>query len=75
MKMMSVSTNAGVRTLPMRSTNFEGEDANQYTTPKKTARKIGSATPAVSAERKGRTAISKETVPVRGTAKQGPIAR
>ena len=48
--------------------------ASQQEIPKKKARKIGSANADGSAPRKGRTAISKDTVPVRGMAKQGPIA-
>ena len=74
MKAASESTRRGVSTLPMRSTSFEGETANQSATQKKTSRKIGIAMPSEVCGRNGRTAISKATVPVRGSAKQGPIA-
>ena len=70
----SVTSSAGVRNLPIRSTSFDGDAASQQEIPKKKARKIGSANAEGSAPRKGRTAISKDTVPVRGMAKQGPIA-
>ena len=70
----SVTSSAGVRNLPILSTSFDGDAASQQEIPKKKARKIGSANADGSAPRKGRTAISKDTVPVRGMAKQGPIA-
>ena len=74
MRMASVTRSAGVKNLPMRSTSFEGDDESQKAIPRKIARKTGSAKAEGSAPKKGRTAISKETVPVRGMAKQGPIA-
>ena len=74
MRIKSARTRRGVKNLPTRSTILEGEAESQKAMAKKTARKIGSAMSANSAARNGRTAISKETVPVRGTAKHGPIA-
>jgi len=75
MRSRITARSAGVRILPTRSTSFDGVAASQYVRRKKMRRKIGSAISGEKDPRKGFTAISNDTVPVRGAAKQGPIAR
>ena len=72
---VTIASNIGVKILPKRSTILFGLNESQIVTAKNTMEKSANANLEYESGTNGETAISNETVAVRGTPKNGPSAK